>query len=184
MIVLSFDADGRGRPVITLFLAAGAPRIAALETLGEAPPAPVEVRALVDTGASRTTVQKSVLDRLGLDPVGADSLYTASTGKTPKEVDAYAVQLFFAGVPGRAARPGLAGRGGGGPGRPGCRGAPGAGRAGPLPAVLQRAGGPVHARVPVPRVTDSSRTTLPRRATGERWRVRGDPIVVPGVGFG
>jgi hypothetical protein len=107
MIVLSFDADGRGRPVITLFLAAGAPRIAALEALGETPPAPVEVRALVDTGASRTAVQESVLDRLGLDPVGADSLYTASTGKTPKEVDAYAVQLFFAGVPGGRLDPDL-----------------------------------------------------------------------------
>ena len=107
MIVPSFDVDGRGRPVITLFLAAGALRIAALEALGEASPAPVEVRAPVDTGASRTTVQKSVLDRLGLDPVGADSLYTASTGKTPKEVDAYAVQPSFAGVPGGRLDPDL-----------------------------------------------------------------------------
>jgi len=100
MIVTTFDPDSKGRPLIELFVTASVPRIAALEALGEQPLSPVLVRALVDTGASRTIVEKSVLDRLGLEPVGEEIVHTASTGGTPKRVGAYAVQLFFAGVPG------------------------------------------------------------------------------------
>jgi hypothetical protein len=55
---------------------------------------------LIDTGASRTNVEKSVLNRLGLEPVGDEFVHTASTAGKPKQVGAYAVQLFFAGVPG------------------------------------------------------------------------------------
>lgn len=100
MIVLTLDADARGRPVIDLFLAPSAPRIAAMEALGLTPTAAVGVRALIDTGASRSNVQRSVLDQLGLEPVGEELVFTASTGRTPKEVYAYTVQIFLAGVPG------------------------------------------------------------------------------------
>jgi hypothetical protein len=100
MIVLTFDVDPKGRPIIELFVAASVPRITALEALGAAPPSPVMVRALVDTGANRTNVQKSILDRLGLEAVGEELVHTASTAGEPKQVGACAVQLFFAGVPG------------------------------------------------------------------------------------
>jgi hypothetical protein len=100
MIVLTLDADDKGRPVIERFLAASAPRTAALEALGMTPHAPIGVRALIDTGASCSNVQKSVLERLGLEPVGEELVHTASTEGTPKEVAAYAVQIFFAGVSG------------------------------------------------------------------------------------
>ena len=65
MIVLTLEADQRGRPVIDLFVAASAPRTAAAEALGITPHPPIEVRALIDTGASCSNVQVSVLDRLG-----------------------------------------------------------------------------------------------------------------------
>jgi len=100
MIVLTLDADHKGRPVIELFLAASAPRIAAMEALGVTPHAPIGVKALIDTGASCSNVQRSVLERLGLEPIGEELVHTASTEGTPKEVAAYAVQLFFAGVSG------------------------------------------------------------------------------------
>jgi hypothetical protein len=100
MIVLTFDVDPWARPLIELFVAVSVPRITVLEALGEAPPSPVMVRALVDTRASRTNVQKSILDRLGLEAVGEDLVHTASTAGEPKQVGAYAVQLFLAGVPG------------------------------------------------------------------------------------
>jgi hypothetical protein len=99
MIVRTWDADPRGRPVIEPFVAASVPRVAALEASGESPPSPVLVPALVDIGASRTNVQKSILDRLGLEPVAEEWVHTASTGGTPIEVRAYAVQLLLAGVP-------------------------------------------------------------------------------------
>jgi len=91
MIVLTFDVDSEGRPLIELFVAVSVPRITVLEALGEAPPSPVAVRALVDTGASRTNVQRSVLDRLGLEAVGEELVHTASTAGEPKQVGAYAV---------------------------------------------------------------------------------------------
>ena len=88
MIVLTLDPDYKGRPVLDLFVSASVPRIAALEALGLTPPTPVEVRALIDTGASRSNVQRSMLNRLGLEPVGEEMVHTASTGGTPKKVDA------------------------------------------------------------------------------------------------
>lgn len=100
MIVLTLRADHKGRPVIELFVAASAPRTAAMEALGVTPRPPIGVRALIDTGASCSNVQRSVLERLGLEPVGEVLVQTASTAGTPKEVAAYAVQLFFAGVSG------------------------------------------------------------------------------------
>jgi hypothetical protein len=100
MIVLTLDADHKGRPVIELFVAASAPLTAAMEGLGVTPHPPIGVRALIDRGASCSNVQKSILDQLGLEPVGEMLVSTASTAGTPKAVSAYAVQLFFAGVPG------------------------------------------------------------------------------------
>ena len=98
MIVLNFGTDTKGRALIDMYLAASAPRVTALELSGETPPRPVAVRAMIDTGATRTNVQKSVLEMLGLDPVGAELVHTASTAATPKEVGAYAVQLFLPAV--------------------------------------------------------------------------------------
>lgn len=60
---------------------------------------PEEVRVLVDTGASTTFVQKSVLDKLGVSKVGEQHAHTVSTGETPESFDAYTVQLFFPGLP-------------------------------------------------------------------------------------
>jgi predicted aspartyl protease len=98
MIVLTADVDAKGRPVLTLFVAASVPRAAVLAAEGASAP-PVEARALIDTGASRTVVERSVLDQLGLDPVDEELIYTASSGATPHVAGVYAVQLFVAGVP-------------------------------------------------------------------------------------
>jgi predicted aspartyl protease len=100
MITLTHDVDQKGRPVLTLYVAPSASRIAALHASGEEPPPPVEVRALVDTGATRTVIQRSVLASLGLDPVGVERVHTASTGSEPREVGAFMVQLFIAGLRG------------------------------------------------------------------------------------
>jgi hypothetical protein len=102
MIVLSFDLDRKGRPVVPLFASPISARAVALEAAGESSPQPVEIRALVDTGAGRSFVQASILERLGLDPLGMESIsyHSPTTGATPRTARLYALQLFFAGVSG------------------------------------------------------------------------------------
>jgi hypothetical protein len=99
MIVLSFDLDASGRPVVELYASVSRPMATAMESAGEMPPRPVVIRALVDTGASRSLVQSSIPRSLELDPVGIDYLNTASTGGTPIACPVYSINLFFAGVP-------------------------------------------------------------------------------------
>ena len=107
MIVLSLDLDWKGRPVVDLFATPRASRSAALEAAGETSPRPVDIRALVDTGASRSLVQTSILERLELDSLGTELVNTPTTGSSPKVAHVYAIQLFFAGVPGGLLTPDL-----------------------------------------------------------------------------
>jgi gag-polyprotein putative aspartyl protease len=98
MIILTAEVDAKGRPVLTLFVAASAPRASAPAAEG-APARPVEARALIDTGASRTVVERSVLRQLDLDPIDEELVHTASSGATPRAAGVYTVQLFVAGAP-------------------------------------------------------------------------------------
>ena len=98
MIVLTFDMDPGGRPILELFATASPHRIAALHAAGETTPRPEAVRALVDTGASRSNLDRSIVARLDLDSVGEATVHTASTGSTPKVVREYNVQLFLPGL--------------------------------------------------------------------------------------
>jgi predicted aspartyl protease len=59
------------------------------------PPA-IEVRALVDTGASRTVVEESKLKSLGLNPTGETNIYTASSGQRSLILRLYKVELSLA----------------------------------------------------------------------------------------
>jgi hypothetical protein len=64
---------------------------------------------LIDTGAGRTFVQASVLAQLDLDALGAGFIHfhTPDTEGAPKQARLFAVQLFFAGVPGGLLTPDL-----------------------------------------------------------------------------
>lgn len=57
-------------------------------------PNPVAIRALVDTGASATCIDPSVLQSLQLTPTGNASMNTPSTGKQPVSVDQYDVSIL------------------------------------------------------------------------------------------
>jgi hypothetical protein len=67
--------------------------------LAEQPPqqvsAPRQIRALIDTGASNTCVDPSVLTALGLTPTGTVSVVTPTTGATPAECDQYDVGIVI-----------------------------------------------------------------------------------------
>ena len=71
-------------------------RRTALTSAGMAIPNETPVQALIDTGASATCVDPSVLQALNLTPTGSTMIKTPSTGNQPVPFDQYDVSL---GVP-------------------------------------------------------------------------------------
>lgn len=69
---------------------------AALQNDGKKVPDPINVPALFDTGASKTAVDKDILDKLGIPTVGQTSISTPS-GTHPQAL--YPVKLEFPGSP-------------------------------------------------------------------------------------
>jgi predicted aspartyl protease len=93
MPILSLDFDHAGRPTLELYVG-----VSAAEAEFRTPCPPVLVRALVDTGASKTNIVRSVLDRLGLSPASQVIAHTASTGLVPLMADVYAVEISLGGA--------------------------------------------------------------------------------------
>jgi len=52
---------------------------------------------LIDTGASHTSIDKTILAQLGLSPTGVMPVHTPSTGDTPVNMATYDVGLLIAG---------------------------------------------------------------------------------------
>jgi hypothetical protein len=72
----------------------------ALIAAGQPIPNPVNIQGLIDTGASNTCIDPSVLTALNLSPTGSTLMNTPSTGATPVSVDTYDVSLtIFAATP-------------------------------------------------------------------------------------
>jgi predicted aspartyl protease len=69
-------------------------RGAALTAAGQAIPNIVRIRALIDTGASATCVDPSVLQTLNLTPTGNAPVVTPSTGVQPINANQYDVSLI------------------------------------------------------------------------------------------
>jgi hypothetical protein len=86
---------GPNGPVLPAFVAASQARAAALKAADQSVPAPFPIRALVDTGASCTCVDPSVLEALSLTPTGSVSVNTPSTGATPHTAYQYDVALII-----------------------------------------------------------------------------------------
>lgn len=68
-------------------------REGALKRTGQPIPPLVPIRALIDTGASCTCLDPSVVTALNLTPTGSVSVNTPSTGTTPHTADQYDVGL-------------------------------------------------------------------------------------------
>jgi hypothetical protein len=66
---------------------------AALTKAGQAVPAPIQVDAQVDTGASGSCVQQGILAPLGLQPVGVSLVNTPTSQNVPCPM--YAVRILF-----------------------------------------------------------------------------------------
>ncbi len=65
----------------------------ALQTAGQTPPPPLVVNALIDTGASNSSIQQGLVSSLGLQPVGQVLVTTPSSTNVPCLT--YAVRLTF-----------------------------------------------------------------------------------------
>jgi hypothetical protein len=81
-------------PVLTLVIGVSKPRADALLAAGLPVPPPVQIRALIDTGASSTCVEAGALQSLSLVPSGAISMTTPSTGPNPVICNQYDVGVF------------------------------------------------------------------------------------------
>ena len=84
-----------GGPIIDLLVAVSRARSQALQAGGQPVPNPVQIRALVDTGASCTCIDPSVLKSLGLTPTGTAPIHTPSTGQKPHYANQYDVSLVL-----------------------------------------------------------------------------------------
>jgi hypothetical protein len=92
MSILTLPLEPNG-PIITVGFVVSAPREAALKKAGQQVPAPVIVRCLVDTGASGTCVDPTVIAKLQIPPSGTVPIHTPSTGVTPVECNQFDVGI-------------------------------------------------------------------------------------------
>ena len=80
-------------PIVQLVVAVSAPRRQALQTAGRQVPQIVLVNGLIDTGASSTVVDLSVIQRLQIPASGMVQIMTPSTGATPHDCNQYDVTI-------------------------------------------------------------------------------------------
>jgi len=74
-----------------------AARRSALQAAGQPIPAPVLAQILVDTGASMTSIDQTIIAQLGLQATGTVGILTPSTGATPHQCNTYDVELIIPG---------------------------------------------------------------------------------------
>ena len=96
------NSIGPNGPILNVLVAPSAPRRIALEEAGKVIPPPVAARLLIDTGASLTSIDESILATLNLKPTGAISMLTPSTGSNAVQMPTYDVELLFTGHAGAA----------------------------------------------------------------------------------
>jgi len=82
-------------PVMDAWVGVSEARRVTLVSLNQPVPNPVQIRALVDTGASSSCVDPSVMTTLALTPRGQVQMSTPSTGTTPHTADQYDVSIFI-----------------------------------------------------------------------------------------
>jgi hypothetical protein len=93
-----------GGPILVALVHVSEGRRKALEAAGEPVPAPRAIRALVDTGASHTSIEPAILTELGLTPTGTIEIVTPSTGDGTHTCVTYDIDLT---IQGRAEEPPL-----------------------------------------------------------------------------
>lgn len=84
-------------PVVNAIITVSEGRRSALTAAGQDIPGIQVIRALVDTGASHTSIEPAVLASLGLTPTGTIEIVTPSTGTGTHTADTYDVDFSIYG---------------------------------------------------------------------------------------
>jgi hypothetical protein len=85
--------------IVSIAIHVSAGRYQALTQAGQTPPQAFRGVGLVDSGASNTMIDHSVVQALGLQPTGVVPTLTPSTGPTPHLCDQYDVSVWFPQAP-------------------------------------------------------------------------------------
>jgi predicted aspartyl protease len=86
------DLRARG-PLAQISLAVSGAAETALRAAGDAVPPPVQLTALIDTGAATTAIRQGVAQQLGLLPVGVRPISTPSS--TRADMPIYAIRVVL-----------------------------------------------------------------------------------------
>jgi hypothetical protein len=81
--------------LVDIFIALSTPRIDALKLAGMSFPPPEKARALIDTGASISSISPRIAKCLSLIPSGITPICSATTGVAPQNSNLYDVCLAF-----------------------------------------------------------------------------------------
>lgn len=84
-------------PLINVVVHVSGPRSTALEKAGLVIPTPQIARLVVDTGASATAIDESILKPLGVMPTGQIAIHTPSTQGQPHSCNQYDVGITLLG---------------------------------------------------------------------------------------
>jgi Aspartyl protease len=84
--------------IANAIISVGQARRSALVASQQPIPSAAQARLLVDTGASNTCVDPSILHGLGLTPTGVATVNTPTTGTQPQTQDQYDVGLLIPGT--------------------------------------------------------------------------------------
>lgn len=85
--------NGPGGPIVDLFVGVSSQREKALKAAGQPVPKTIQVRGLIDTGASGVVIDPAHLQALSLTPTGSAPVHTPSTSGTPVNLMTYDVML-------------------------------------------------------------------------------------------
>jgi predicted aspartyl protease len=86
---------GPDGPVIDVAIGVSIHRLGVLRANNQVPPQPVYARALIDTGASGTAIDRSLIGLLGLIPTGTVAVHTPSTQGVTYTCNQYDISLGF-----------------------------------------------------------------------------------------
>lgn len=89
---LTVQLSARG-PLLDVMVGVSGPRREALTKAGLAIPNEIQIRGLIDTGASSTALDQAVIAALGLVPTGTIPIHTPSTQGTAHVCNQYDVRI-------------------------------------------------------------------------------------------
>ncbi len=94
MAHFTIQVSPRG-PIVDALVGVSVPRRDALVAAGQAVPNVMQIRGLLDTGASHSAMDPMILNTLGLTPTGTVLVNTPTTGSAPVSVDQYDVAFMI-----------------------------------------------------------------------------------------